>query len=113
MNYKGAAITAAAAGLMASAAYFYSPKPELPAIGSPEVMKLVFGENPDAAVFEALADTENQAAVLLTMFLEWTAKYEKSYATKEVFADKYNIFVGNYLDLENHKTLSAEQGEST
>ena len=100
MNYKGAAITAAAAGLMASAAYFYSPKPELPTFGSPEVMKLVFGENPDAAVLEALEDDENKTAVLLKMFLEWTAKYEKSYATKEVFADKFNVFVGNHLDLE-------------
>jgi hypothetical protein len=60
MNYKGAAFTAAAAGLMATAAYYYSPKPELPAIGSPEVMKLIFGEHPDAAVLEALSNTENQ-----------------------------------------------------
>jgi hypothetical protein len=47
------------------------------------------------------------------MFLEWTAKYEKSYATKEVFADKFNVFVGNYKDLENHKTLAALEGEAT
>jgi hypothetical protein len=60
MNYKGAAITAATAGLMATAAYYYSPKTELPAIGSPEMMRLVFGENPEAAVLEALADKENQ-----------------------------------------------------
>jgi len=60
MNYKGAAFTAAAAGLMATAAYYYSPKPEVSTIGSPEVMKLVFGENPDAAVLEALSDKENQ-----------------------------------------------------
>ena len=63
-------------------------------------MKLVFGENPNAAVLEALEDEKNETAVLLKMFLEWTAKYEKSYATKEVFADKFNVFIGNYKDLE-------------
>ena len=62
MNYKGAAITAAAAGLMATAAYYYSPKTDLFAdsVGSPEMMRLVFGENPEVAVLEALADQENR-----------------------------------------------------
>lgn len=47
------------------------------------------------------------------MFLEWTAQYQKSYPSKEVFADKFNIFVGNYKDLENHKTLAALEGGET
>jgi len=75
MSYKGVAFTAAAAGLMASAAYYYSPKPEQPFIGSPEVMKLVFGENSHTEVLKELNDKENPHAVKLSMFLEWTAKY--------------------------------------
>lgn len=79
-------------------------------------MQLLFGDNPDPEVIKSLTDDsgnefKRRYNKTLVEFLEWTAKYQKSYATKEEFADRFNNFKANQMNLEYN--MKKEQLEGT